>query len=62
MEKTIYCPRCGRKVGTYDGRATMNKVCRCRKCNMRVIYHPDTNRSEITPLPKRETSSGAVFF
>jgi len=21
--KTIYCPRCGRKVATHDGRSTM---------------------------------------
>ena len=56
------CPNCGRKVGTYDGRGTMNIVCRCNKCVKRVIYYPETGKIEIKKLPVRETSSGMTFF
>nr|DAX03187.1 MAG TPA: pre-60S ribosomal subunit biogenesis, Nmd3, peptidyl transferase.5A [Bacteriophage sp.] len=27
-EQTIYCPKCNRKVGTYDGKGKIDKVCR----------------------------------
>ena len=60
--KTIYCPSCGRKVGTYDGRSTINHITRCRKCNKRVVYHIDTGETEIKPLPKRTCSSGMTFI
>lgn len=62
VKRTIYCPNCGRKVGTYDGRGTMNIVCRCDKCVKRVIYYPETGKREIKKLPVRETSSGMTFF
>nr|DAX03505.1 MAG TPA: cysteine-rich protein [Bacteriophage sp.] len=62
VKRTIYCPNCGRKVGTYDGRGTMNIVCRCSKCMKRVIYYPATEKREIKKLPARETSSGMTFF
>lgn len=29
--KTIYCPRCGRKVATWDGRSSMNISVNCKK-------------------------------
>uniref|UniRef100_A0AAU8B6D5 Uncharacterized protein n=1 Tax=Dulem virus 39 TaxID=3145757 RepID=A0AAU8B6D5_9CAUD len=60
--KTIYCPSCGRKVGTYDGRSTINYISRCRKCNKRVVYHVDTGETKIGPLPKRTCSSGMTFI
>lgn len=60
-EKTIYCPKCGRKVGTYDGRSTINKICRCKKCNKRIVYHVDTGETEIKNIPKRNCSSGMTF-
>lgn len=36
--KTIYCPRCGRKVATHDGRSTMNISVECRKCHKKVVF------------------------
>lgn len=60
-EKTIYCPKCGRKVGTYDGRSTIDKICRCKKCNKRIVYHVDTGETEIKNIPKRNCSSGMTF-
>lgn len=60
--QTIYCPSCGRKVGTCDGRSTINYIARCRNCNKRVIYHVDTGETEIKPLPIRNYSSGMTFI
>ena len=52
MEKqTIYCPSCGRKVGEYDGRATIPVDCKCKKCNKRVRFNPDTGKTELKKLP-----------
>lgn len=61
-EKTIYCPKCGRKVGVYDGRSTINKICRCKNCNKRIVYHVDTRETEIKRIPKRSCSSGITFI
>ena len=58
-EKKIYCPKCGRKVGTHDGRSTINN--RCKKCNIRIVYHVDTGETEIKNIPKRNCSSGMTF-
>lgn len=60
--KTIYCPRCGRKAATYDGRSTINVIARCKKCQKRVVYHIDTGETEIKPIPPRTTSSGMTFY
>ena len=45
--KTIYCPRCGRKVATWDGRSSMNISVNCKKCRKRVVYHVDTGTTEL---------------
>lgn len=60
-QKTIYCPRCNRKVGTWDGRSTINIVAKCNKCKKRVVYHVDTGKTEIKPIPPRNCSSGMIF-
>lgn len=60
--KTIYCPNCGRKVGTYDRRSTMNYISNCRKCNKRVVYHVDTGETEIKDIPPRNCISGMRFY
>lgn len=60
--KTIYCPRCGRKVADYDGRSSINVVAHCKKCRMRVVYHIDTEKTEIKKIPPRNTSSGMTFY
>lgn len=61
MTKTIICPKCGRVLGSYDGRSTINKIIDCRKCRKRVIYHIDTGEIEIKAIPERKTSSGVQF-
>nr|DAH75167.1 MAG TPA: pre-60S ribosomal subunit biogenesis, Nmd3, peptidyl transferase.5A [Caudoviricetes sp.] len=61
IQETIYCPKCHRKVGTYDGRSTMNKICKCKKCNKLVVYHAIGRKTEIKPIPLRNCSSGMTF-
>lgn len=57
----IPCPICGAYVGTYDGRASTNPICRCTACGKRVLYRVDTGEIEILPEPKRVCSSGLTF-
>lgn len=59
--KTIYCPRCGRKVATWDGRSSMNISVNCKKCRKRVVYHVDTETTELKKIVQRTTSSGMTF-
>ena len=59
--KEIICPSCGCKAGTYDGRSTIDKTVKCRKCNKIVIYRVTTEKTENKPLQKRNCSSGMVF-
>ena len=59
--KTIYCPRCGRKVATWDGRSSMNISVNCKKCRKRVVYNVDTGTTELKKILQRTTSSGMTF-
>lgn len=59
--KTIYCPRCGRKVAVWDGRFSMNISVNCKKCRKRVVYHVDTGTTELKKIVQRTTSSGMMF-
>ena len=59
--KTIYCPRCGRKVATWDGRSSMNISVNCKKCRKRVVSHVDTGTTELKKILQRTTSSGMTF-
>lgn len=60
--KTIYCPKCGRKVATWDGRSTINVIANCVNCVRRVVYHVDTGTTEIKDIPPRVSSSGMTFY
>lgn len=60
--KTIYCPRCGRRVATYDGRSTINVVAKCKKCQKRIVYYVDTGETELKPILPRATGSGMTFY
>lgn len=60
--KTIYCPSCGRKSGTYDGKSTIDKIMDCKKCHKRIIYRVATGKIEIKSIPVRATSSGKTFY
>ena len=60
--KTIYCPRCGRKVATHDGRSTMNISVECRKCHKKVVFYPENGKTKLKSLTIRSTSSGMTFI
>ena len=60
--KTIYCPKCGRKVATRDGRSTINISVKCKKCNKLVVYDVENENVEIKEIPPRATSSGMRFY
>lgn len=59
--KTIYCPKCGRKVGIYDGKSSTNLISKCKHCRKQVIYDIKTGETKVKPLPQRTTSSGVTF-
>lgn len=60
--KTIYCPKCGRKVVTWDGRSMNNISVKCNKCNKLVVYDVENEKSEIKAIPQRSTSGGMRFY
>lgn len=60
--KTIYCPKCGRKVATWDRKSTNNIQVKCNKCKKLVIYEIDSEKTIIKDLPQRNQSSGMRFY
>lgn len=60
--KTIYCPKCGRKVATWDGRSTINISVKCKKCKKLIVYNVENEKSKIKAIPQRTTSSGMRFY
>lgn len=60
-KKEILCPICNSKVGTYDGKSTINVVTKCKKCNKRVVYYVATGKTKAKPIPPRTTSSGMTY-
>lgn len=59
--KIIYCPKCNRRVAQWNGKSTIDIVCKCKKCNKRVVYRVGSGITEIKPLPIRTQSSGMNF-
>lgn len=59
--QSIFCPSCGRKAGTWDGRSTIDKIVKCKKCRKLVIYRTETGITENRTIPKRNCSSGTTF-
>lgn len=60
--KSILCPRCGRKVGTHDGKSTMIKTILCKKDKLLVVYDPLKDRATISHRIERASSSGKRFY
>ena len=59
--RNIYCPRCGRKIGSHDGKSTNVKEIDCRKCWKTVVFNPMTEKITMKPRAKRVSSSGVTF-
>lgn len=62
MGNNIYCPRCKRKVGTYDGRSTFTMTYKCRNCEKYITYSPADGKTKIKSTPQREVSSGITII
>lgn len=62
MEKTIYCPKCGRKAMHYDGRSKINPVAKCKKCKKLVVYNIENDSAVLKDVPKRTQASGVRFY
>lgn len=60
--RTILCPQCFRKVGTHDGRSTINPIVKCKNCNKLVVYDIETGKREVKPIPERTQGSGMRFY
>jgi endogenous inhibitor of DNA gyrase (YacG/DUF329 family) len=61
-KKSVYCPRCGRKVAEYDGRSTIDIKVKCRKCNKLVVYSVETGETRQEKLPLRGSGSGMRLY
>lgn len=59
--RTIYCPKCGRKVGSHDGKATNVKEIDCRKCWKTVVFYPTNGNTRLKEKSQRVSSSGVTF-
>ena len=60
--KKLYCPKCGRRVGTHDGRSTINFVVKCTRCKRLVIFNPNTGRIFNDKVPELRSSIGTRFY
>ena len=60
-QKKIYCPRCGRKIATYDGKQTIDIKTKCNKCNKIITYYVASG-STVVSNAERTTSSGMRFY
>jgi transposase-like protein len=61
QEMKIYCPRCKRKVGIWDGKSTLNVKTRCEKCKKTILFRVETKETEFVANNARKTSSGVTF-
>lgn len=60
--KKIYCPKCGRKAGVYNGHSTINYIAKCKKCKLLVVYNPNENRVRNEKEPERTCASGKRYY
>ena len=60
--KKIYCPKCGRKAGVYNGHSTINYIAKCKKCKLLVEYNQNENRVRNEKEPERTCSSGKRYY
>ena len=61
MAEDIICPQCGNKIGTYDGKETINKRIRCKRCGKTVLFDVSTGDMKIVPRKQRTSLGGKRF-
>ena len=59
--RKIYCPKCNRRVGAWDGRSKINVIVNCRNCSKRIIFDVETQETIVKNIPLRATSGGKTF-
>lgn len=59
---TIYCPDCGRKVMTHDGKGTIPITHTCKNCKKVVTYFPESNKVKSQKKLHFESSSGKRVY
>lgn len=60
--KIIYCPKCGRRVMNWDGKASIDMAANCKNCHKRIVFYPINQVLEIKDIPARAQSSGKRFY
>ena len=58
----IICPQCHRRVGKYEGRATINPKFKCKECKQLVTYNINSGKVELGKVPERMYGSGMRFY
>lgn len=60
--RTVYCPKCGRKTGVWDGKSTINPIGKCSKCGRIVEYDILSGEAMFKDVPSRTCASGMRFY
>lgn len=61
-KKTIYCPLCNRKMFEVRKGFGCELRRKCKNCNRLIVYNPPETHPLVKPVPKRNTSSGMIFY
>lgn len=59
---TIYCPDCGRKIMTHDGKGTIPISNYCKKCKKIITYFPESGKVKSQKKLHYESSSGKCVY
>lgn len=62
VSKTIYCPKCGRRIIEYTYDELKSEPRKCKNCNLMVVYDALTDMTITFPVPSRNTNSGKRFW
>lgn len=60
--KSLYCPRCGKRVCGISPRCTIDFIAKCKNCGQGVKYIVCTDSVMLVKIPERQTSSGVRFY
>lgn len=58
----INCPKCKRKVMTWDEKCSIPLKTKCDKCKKLIAFDPATKKITAEEVPERYTSSGMKFY
>lgn len=62
FSQNIRCADCKQIIGAYDGKSTINKLIRCKRCKKYNIFDTKKKKTRIVEAPNRETSGGLTFY